>query len=56
MVRTSDPELGQCHGINVECGNSHEFCWNCTKHAHEPCECEVWETWIKEVSRVASGK
>jgi ankyrin repeat/IBR domain-containing protein 1 len=50
--RTTAPELGQRHGINVECGNGHGFCWNCNKHAHEPCECEVWEIWLNEISKM----
>ena len=23
------------------------------QHAHEPCECEVWDKWMKEIPRMA---
>ena len=62
--------LGSQLGINTECGNGHGFCWyawsvliiiisvfirNCMQHAHEPCECEVWDKWLKEIPRMAEG-
>ena len=25
------------------------------QHAHEPCECEVWDKWMKEIPRMAEG-
>ena len=54
--RSTAPVLGKSHGINVECGNGHGFCWNCYKHAHEPCECEVWEKWLNEITRMCNSK
>ena len=48
-------ELGGRHGINVECGNGHGFCWNCLKDAHEPCECEVWEKWLEVITKMVHG-
>ncbi len=53
--RTKDSELGGKHGVNVECGNGHGFCWNCFKEAHEPCECEVWEKWLQAITKMSRG-
>ena len=35
---------------NVDCGVGHFFCWSCSKTAHDPCTCEVWAEWEREVS------
>ena len=53
--RVTKPVLGKRHGINVECGNGHGFCWNCLKDAHEPCECEVWQKWLEVIAKMAGG-
>ena len=34
---------------NVDCGLGHFFCWSCSKTAHDPCSCETWAQWEKEV-------
>ena len=41
---------------NVDCGVGHFFCWSCSKVAHDPCTCEVWAEWEKEVSERIDDK
>jgi len=41
---------------NVDCGLGHFFCWSCSKMAHDPCTCEVWEKWEKEVAERVNDK
>ncbi|XP_065905673.1 ankyrin repeat and IBR domain-containing protein 1-like [Dysidea avara] len=41
---------------NVDCGVGHFFCWSCSKTAHDPCTCEVWEEWEKEVAERIGDK
>ncbi|XP_065905097.1 ankyrin repeat and IBR domain-containing protein 1-like [Dysidea avara] len=37
---------------NVDCGVGHFFCWSCSKTAHDPCTCEVWAEWEKEIAEL----
>jgi len=41
---------------NVDCGVGHFFCWSCSKTAHDPCTCEVWAEWEKEVNNQVDDK
>jgi len=41
---------------NVDCGLGHFFCWSCSKTAHDPCTCEVWAEWEKEVAERVDDK
>ena len=41
---------------NVDCGVGHFFCWSCSKTAHDPCTCEVWEEWEKELAERVDDK
>ena len=41
---------------NVDCGLGHFFCWSCSKTAHDPCTCEVWAQWEKEIAEQVSDK
>jgi len=41
---------------NVDCGVGHFFCWSCSKVAHDPCTCEVWAEWEKEVAKQVGDK
>ncbi|XP_063695065.1 ankyrin repeat and IBR domain-containing protein 1-like isoform X8 [Bolinopsis microptera] len=36
----------------VDCGSGHFFCWNCLDEAHEPCDCDLWETWQREIGHM----
>ena len=41
---------------NVDCGLGHFFCWSCSKIAHDPCSCETWAQWEKEVKERLQNK
>ena len=41
---------------NVDCGLGHFFCWSCSKTAHDPCSCETWAQWEKEVKERLENK
>jgi len=41
---------------NVDCGVGHFFCWSCSKIAHDPCSCETWAKWEKEVKERLENK
>ena len=41
---------------NVDCGLGHFFCWSCSKTAHDPCSCETWAQWEKEVKELLENK
>ena len=41
---------------NVDCGLGHFFCWSCSKTAHDPCSCETWAQWEKEVKQCLENK
>ena len=41
---------------NVDCGLGHFFCWSCSKTAHDPCSCETWAQWEKEVKQRLENK
>ena len=41
---------------NVDCGLGHFFCWSCSKTAHDPCSCETWGQWEKEVKERLENK
>jgi len=50
---SSEKEIGS---RNVDCGVGHFFCWSCSKTAHDPCTCEVWAEWEKEVAEQVDDK
>lgn len=41
---------------NVDCGLGHFFCWSCSKTAHDPCSCDTWAKWEKEVRERLENK
>ena len=41
---------------NVDCGLGHFFCWSCSKTAHDPCSCETWAQWEKELKERLENK
>ncbi|XP_072986543.1 probable E3 ubiquitin-protein ligase ARI2 [Typha latifolia] len=32
----------------VECSCGFEFCFNCSREAHSPCPCLLWDLWVKK--------
>jgi len=41
---------------SVDCGLGHYFCWMCLGEAHEPCNCETWQKWLKKVDEINPNK
>ena len=41
---------------NVDCGLGHFFCWSCSKTAHDPCSCETWAEWEKQLKERLENK
>ena len=52
----SDVPEKKIESRNVDCGVGHFFCWSCSKTAHDPCTCEVWAEWEKEVAEQVNDK
>ncbi|CAG2170475.1 unnamed protein product [Oppiella nova] len=36
----------------VECTDGHNFCWECRREAHSPCDCKLWEDWMTKISDI----
>ncbi|XP_054168211.1 ankyrin repeat and IBR domain-containing protein 1-like [Oppia nitens] len=37
---------------SVECGSGHNFCWECRKEPHSPCDCKLWEDWMTKIGDI----
>jgi len=53
---TAASESKKIDSRNVDCGVGHFFCWSCTKMAHDPCTCELWEEWERELAERINDK
>ena len=42
-------------GVRFMCVCLYLICRNCLKHAHEPCECQVWDHWLQDIVDMSQG-